>query len=63
MQPESSFLRCEYRKENIRGLYSRRKFKKGEVVCTEVPTALLLKDDARTELDLFPVRIVTKFSM
>ena len=51
MQPESSFLRCEYRKENIRGLYSRRKFKKGEVVCTEVPTALLLKDNARTELD------------
>jgi hypothetical protein len=46
MQPESSFLCCEYRKENIRGLYSKKKFKKGQIVCTEVPTAVLHKNNA-----------------
>ena len=46
MQPESSFLCCEYRKENVRGLYSKKKFKKGQIVCTEVPTAVLHKNNA-----------------
>ena len=30
------------------GIYSKKKFKKGQVICTEVPTAVLQKDVAST---------------
>ena len=51
MQPEIPYLRCEYKKGINRGIYSKKKFKKGQVICTEVPTAVLQKDVASTKLD------------
>ena len=63
MQPEIPYLRCEYKKGINRGIYSKKKFKKGQVICTEVPTAVLQKDVASTKLDPVSCSNATKFAI